>query len=1318
MYRLAPLALLILAAGLIHCAPLKVLDLTNASGLIPIEDALRDLEGRAECLPAGLSAGDGLAKADVAVLDGLTDVVALGIGPDILAQFVRSGGGLMIAGLPATLSATGELLAALGEAAPADVIAADLFDDKSGYWMWTPPQGEETPDHIRHIRKTLQIDKPIKRAFIRATVDNLYWVYVNGEEVGYHWSWFDHELWDVTDALRQGGNVVAFKGRNVDGPGGFFAQVGIEYEDGTRQLIASDKTWKFHIPQEEGWNGVEFDDSSWGTAASITPISARTVLPDRPTEVNGEVAFGDSHVVFNSIAGRFGVEHCLRDLTALEGTQVLASVGDHPILLSREYGKGRAVLFNALERPGGVGEGDMADDVAANIILWLGNRSDGVRFARASYPEPVVVISPEAKVGFSLEGLTAETDGVLRATLVRDGRQVEPAMRVQLTAGTDPDSKTETSWPVTDTRAEGVYELVLEARDAQGGPVFRRDVTVQVRNALNLALSVPSNRFVTAEGLRMQFRGLVEGRLPEDSAIAAQIVDARGTQIQPLQAREDEEGIAWLYDVPNLEEGDYKLVTRVAGKAGEVLDESSLTFHVVSKLDLADFYPTTMRLSRFASLNETAIRREIDDIISHGFNTLTFSGRRLGAAPGSPYDFAEDYAQRMGMAVSYSFQGSFSGLRRDALPDVSVFSDEYKDALRGGIEKAVETCRLVPRLLNVQGYMDEPFQISGKTFDDREPARAEFKRRYDIEMPSREKAMQDPALWLKYVDFWSDCFATGWRQSYAMVKQMYPGFWVELTHDSHNTFGAAGRGFKPSWAVDDVYHWGAPFDSVNYDIYPYLSVDFRMGKFRDNPVPRIAGMHMAFAQMRNLAYTYDKKLGFWVESGWSTKLARDSKLRQHFWSPRELTWTSIAAGCDYLNTFWGIPEAPRWWETHGETMNEVKSVAPLLTRSRTVRAKAAFLFPRTQHVLLQEEYWNVMVALEAFRRAYGELDCIHEDQLAQGKLDEYGVLALFDIHLMKRASAQTIRDWCQKGGVIVADEAPATDELKRPLGVFEDVFKVSGRADVREGPHAVEGTQHKLWGLRSYEAAGAMGSELVAAGTPLVLSSEFGEGHARLLNFPVKDCYLDGLMRQNAQGDADLVPALLGGALQGAPEACVMSSNPDIEAAVRQTAEGTTVLMLINHESVYPTTRVRVPFAAAGGVMRDLITGARLEHGPHYAAELACPWGTTRTIGIFPSDPKGLVITGLPQQARQGERLEYAVAVGGDGVRGNYLLDVSVSGPDGVVRQAFSGRTCTTGAACARQIRLPINAQPGTWTIKATSLWDDSQRSARFVVVK
>ncbi|MEN6346636.1 MAG: hypothetical protein ABFE16_15150 [Armatimonadia bacterium] len=1288
--------------------PIRVTDFSGGSPGLPIADALGDLGDRVQRVAADKVSQ--LPAGGVLVVDGASDLGKLQAEGHSVADFVAQGGGLLIAGLPNSLPRTSGLWQALGAAAPADITGAGLFPDDSGYWMWIGQQKDESPDHIRYIRKSFEIKKPVKRAFVRCTVDNLYWVYLNGEQIGYSWSWFDNELWDLSKGLRPGRNVLAFKGRNVDGPGGFFAQIGIEYTDGTRELLVSDQSWKFHIPEEPNWAAVDYDDTAWRRATDLQPMVQYTHIYDKGIAIEGPLALHPPHPILNAITSRFGTTHSVRGVIPRPGATVLASAGDQPVVVCAEYGKGRVVLIDTLPQGAGMVSSDLTDDLLSAAILWLGHQTEGVRVAEAEYLPVSVARGAGVRLGYSLTGITPSVDGLLTATLTHKGKATTLG-RYELKAG-QPITAAWTGEQMRDPSADGAWQLDLTAKDTQGNTVFHRDVICQVTNAL----SIPANRHVVAQGTTVQFRGDLKDKVPQGARLTTSVLDPWGRSLPAPEPSISEGTYTWTYQVPDLAEGDYQLVVTIA-EGAEVLDSFGVPFTVVPRIDHADFYPTTMRLSEERTLNRAAIESEIDDILAHGFNTLTFSGHRLGAGPGSPYDYAEDYAQRKGMAISYSFQGDFCPLRRDGLPPVSVFSpEEYTEALRPKIEAAVATCRQVPRLLNVQGYMDEPFQVSGTTFDDRPAAKEEFRRRYGIDMPTRDQAREDPALWLKYVDFWSDCYAAGWRQSYALVKKLYPDFWVELTHDSHCTFGAAGRNFNGFWAVDDVCHWGAPFDSVNYDIYPYLSTDFRTGKFGENRLPRISGMHMAFAEMRNLAYSYDKKLGFWVESGWSSKLAPESPLREATWSPRELTYTSIAAGCDYLNTFWGIPQDPRWWETYRGTMNEVKSIAPLLTRSRVPQARAAFLFPRTQHVLLQEEYWNVMVALEAFRQAYGELDCLHEEQLSQGKLGNYKVLVLFDTHLLKRKDAEILRDWVKAGGCLVADEVPSLDENKQPLGVLEPIFGVKGTSQVVEGATPIQGSAASLWGRRSYEAAGAKVAA-ISGEFPLVLENSADQGWATLLNFPVKDCYLEALVHP---GDGSTAAAILGmlrrGALSTGQQAKVTSSNPGIEAALRQTPQGTTLLLLVNHESKDATTQVTLPHLAAGGVVRDLVSGQRVQAGSDYAMTLQCPWGETRVLGIFPSDPAGLTLAGLRPSFAPGQTVDYQFTVGGRNVHGNYLLQVSVTGPDGREYQAFSALTCTEDATCRRSLKLPVNAQPGVWTVHARSLWDDSEAKGSFTV--
>jgi hypothetical protein len=233
----------------------------------------------------------------------------------------------------------------------------------------------------------------------------------------------------------------------------------------------------------------------------------------------------------------------------------------------------------------------------------------------------------------------------------------------------------------------------------------------------------------------------------------------------------------------------------------------------------------------------------------------------------------------------------------------------------------------------------------------------------------------------------------------------------------------------------------------------------------------------------------------------------------------------------------------------------------------------------------------------------------------------------------------------------------------------------------------------------------------------VLVSSACGSGHAALLNLPLKECYLEALLSADPERNGEAVRDLLrlAAAVSDAPPN-VTSTNSNLEAALRQTPQGAALLFLINHESRTARTRVSLPHLAPGAIVRDLVSGERVPAGRDYAMNLACPWGETRVLGIFPSDPAGLALQGLGAEYRPGDTVSYTLALGGEQVRGNYLVDVAVTGPDGRRYTAFSALACTENANCRRSFRLPANAQSGEWTISATSLWDGAQAAGSFLV--
>ncbi len=164
-----------------------------------------------------------------------------------------------------------------------------------------------------YLRKAFSLDKSIKHATVYASALGLYELHINGKRVGNDYftpGWTEYskrvyyQAYDVTDLIKQGGNAVGAIladgwyagyvgfGRKRDNYGSeprLLVQLEIEYEDGGRQTIVSDKSWKATYgpiieadflmgetydgrKEMSGWDKHDFDDSNWDAAAVTNKI--------------------------------------------------------------------------------------------------------------------------------------------------------------------------------------------------------------------------------------------------------------------------------------------------------------------------------------------------------------------------------------------------------------------------------------------------------------------------------------------------------------------------------------------------------------------------------------------------------------------------------------------------------------------------------------------------------------------------------------------------------------------------------------------------------------------------------------------------------------------------------------------------------------------------------------------------------------------------------------------------------------------------------------------------------------------------------------
>ncbi len=199
-------------------------------------------------------------------------------------------------------------------------------------WQQTRPIERILPP-ARYFRKEFGIqDKPIKHASLYVTSLGIYQVFINGQRVSEDYlspGWTDYRkriyyrTYDVTNRLQDGHNAIGAvlaDGWYAGYVGGslrrnhygrktrLLAQINIEYDDGTTQVIASGGDWKASVgpvqyadllqgecydarKEMPGWDTADFDESSW------QPV----IVGD--TEVNPQVqaAVSEPVVAFASI---------------------------------------------------------------------------------------------------------------------------------------------------------------------------------------------------------------------------------------------------------------------------------------------------------------------------------------------------------------------------------------------------------------------------------------------------------------------------------------------------------------------------------------------------------------------------------------------------------------------------------------------------------------------------------------------------------------------------------------------------------------------------------------------------------------------------------------------------------------------------------------------------------------------------------------------------------------------------------------------------------------------------------------------------------
>ncbi len=638
----------------------------------------------------------------------------------------------------------------------------------------------------------------------------------------------------------------------------------------------------------------------------------------------------------------------------------------------------------------------------------------------------------------------------------------------------------------------------------------------------------------------------------------------------------------------------------------------------------------------------------VDAMIEHGFNAL-YHPTGIPVSDAVMQDVL-NYAISKGMVITWSMHG-LEMLDRNTAPRTSAYAPEYAAQIRASAEQRLKPVQAASAVHSMFTYMDEPFHAVPEVFSYAPEVRAEFRRRYGYDLPDDlDTARKDPKVWLDVLNFRSAHFPDAWRQVYPIVKELLPGVKTILTHDSHSTFGGGVRSDQQI-GMDDVFHWGGDASDIYvFDIYPYHFLDYRYGKAGYVRKPRTSQLIYGLAHMRNLTRAYNKEMGFWFgtwNEAWFKQFLTEEN-RAEYWGARECATTAVAHGADLLISGYLIPQDAKHWDSLGAGLRLIQKAAVDLPQTPKLPSTACFLFPRSQYLQLQQEYWNVGQAFELFRRAYGELDLIHEDQITDDALLGYKALVLLDVSLLPEPVMRHIASWVRKGGVLITDCVPRMDAVKQRVTIMEQLCGVRDALTARverEGqyvPYADKPVFREMARPDQVEAAittqvrgTALGRRFdltvasprpctvqhadvllrTVTGQPALLTRSEGRGRVYQLGFCLQDSYLETWLAEDARSRAQLHTLLRAVTDHAGLRAHVWSSNPDVEATVRASTLGG-YLFLINHEAPDGRTSIALndlPFRLSR--MTDLETGRSVPYRRTAAGVITLtaevPFGTT-----------------------------------------------------------------------------------------------------------
>ena len=760
---------------------------------------------------------------------------------------------------------------------------------------------------------------------------------------------------------------------------------------------------------------------------------------------------------------------------------------------------------------------------------------------------------------------------------------------------------------------------------------------------------------------------------PDLPSIIAALVDPHTGYRWAIPCTEKGVNARFAGELPNLSSGEYALEVQ-AQSEGRTLVSTTSVCHVVDPLDLTDFFPIMSIVGIDGDghrLDDAGVQARVDDLIAHGFNTAAITGTSNFRA-GNPSNsarlkgVAESYAQRRGMATTFEYS-NFQLLGRNKQTSPCVFSPEYHEALRQRLQWQIDVGNRTPRLMSAK-VTDEP--VAGPaSMDFCEHCKAEFQRRYGIELKPLKEYGEDPYARWALADFIGEYVTQAYSHSAQIMQE------ENATFDLLLTYMATGLGYqRPLSYQQDALDWTRCVKWADFDVYPYF--------YPASQRIRMVQASFAMTYMRDVSRARKVPWGFYMELD-----DRNWPFQQN---PKEATaecgFTAIAHGADYLNSFinrvvsTGCQSRPERWEAAGKALRAIRRIGPMLKHMPPVRASVAILFPNAQQAI-GNGYPTPQYTLAALKGGYGECDIHNEEVILESGEIPYKALFLFQSEFIHEDLVPLLKSWLNDGGILICDELPSQTHRGE-----ETAWDFAAKAAPQEDIGPIK------WSLAR-----------AGKGKLVFIENDINEEFKQLVEAGTLDpaaCKAYRLALADLLDNLGLKPNLRVDYSETAESADL------IEAGLRGNGDGALVI-IVNHQP--QAQKVTLTIGEPGikwlvdvAAMKD-VAFERNEDGS-LIVQLDVPGRWARIIAGYRAKPERVELKVETPQVKLGEQLRYEVSIldsAGKPVSGGVLLEIEVSDPAGNIVTRFGGSFAPLTGAQVIRVPVPINASKGTYKITA-----------------